>query len=156
MPEPRREPVCDKPGCGKPAINRDDGVLRMRAERAAVVEASATFCPRCMVPFGEYGCSHGAVGPGAGVSTPGSSKAGLQTQTPVALESRVDPASGRATPGSGLSVGFYAAPWNEPDGRKTWCVRRFVYGPDVYERCVVSWHETREQAQQEVELLYGR
>lgn len=37
-----------------------DGVLRMDAERKALVESLATHCIRCKVPYGEFGCTHAA------------------------------------------------------------------------------------------------
>lgn len=51
---------------------------------------------------------------------------------------------------------FYAQPFTEPDGSRTWCVREYVYGPDIYSRQIISWHPTREEAQEEVERRYGR
>jgi hypothetical protein len=37
-----------------------DGVLRMDAERKALVDSLATHCIRCKVPYGQFGCSHPA------------------------------------------------------------------------------------------------
>ena len=41
----------------------------------------------------------------------------------------------------------YAEPFSEPDGRTTWAVREYVYEPDHYLRHIVSWHETRPEAE---------
>jgi hypothetical protein len=48
---------------------------------------------------------------------------------------------------------FKVGTWNEPDGRVTWCIRRFTVSPGHYGRHVVSWHETREEAEAALALL---
>lgn len=51
---------------------------------------------------------------------------------------------------------FYAQPFHEPDGRQTWAVREYIYEPDRFSRQIVSWHETREEAEAAVRERYAR
>ena len=38
-------------------------------------------------------------------------------------------------------------PFAEPDGRTTWAVREYLECEGYYRRQIVSWHETREEAE---------
>lgn len=44
-------------------------------------------------------------------------------------------------------VEFYVEPFNEPTGTRTWVVREYRYEPAHYRRMIVSFHETREEAE---------
>jgi hypothetical protein len=39
-------------------MNTSDGVLRMEAERRALIESTVTHCIRCKIPYGTFGCTH--------------------------------------------------------------------------------------------------
>ena len=48
----------------------------------------------------------------------------------------------------------YAEPFTEPDGRMTWAVREYVYESNYIRRTIVSWHETRSEAEDAIKDWY--